>query len=324
MLIFIVLITFLILIWAYLFHDKYKPSKHHIPEDSFYKGKARITLHFYSSPMGINWSSPRSLFYSSFINQILPMNRAISHVAIEVQSSQSAQLHYYNFTSMTDTDKDVFQKLFKEKLGLGMLVTTYPGALENSGALQKELKRKRRYGRVHSLTYLVNDTIIDRVKKYLEEYIECGNNKVYAGLDKDPRYKEGAGCLAFCRSVIEIAGLDKEEFHQRWNQVIKIPHRLIGQFQENGVSLFKIILSSKSMSWASEDEAYTPIKFWDLDSIFKSLENLGVFLDCKQPNIIINEKFIEKMEYRKIIGSYEFLFDRSEITPPNDPFWLER
>ncbi len=303
------LVVFFVIIAAYKLTDRYTPREVLYNEiDPFYQNHGHLSFHFYSSPFGIDWSTPQTLLTSSLKNALSPFNRIISHVAIEVQSHDGK---FYRFTSMTDTNKDLFKRLIQDQVGLGLLLAEYPGALETPHRLQAESSAKKKSGRIQTVSYLLSQETIDRLEQYLIEYKEKKQDRIYSGLDKHPRYLEGAGCMAFSHAVSEIAGLDIDKSQSSWDKEILIPMVLIGPpHSKNKVSLFKFISSGHAQSWANSSENYVKIVFWDIDKIFKDIKDLK--LDDKN------------FTYRKIGRSHEILYNRVELATPKDPFWLER
>ncbi|HMO65563.1 MAG TPA: hypothetical protein PKE47_10155, partial [Verrucomicrobiota bacterium] len=144
----------------------------------------RLTLHFFSSPCGINWDSPRKLFLSALLNRLHPLDRKLSHIAVEVRgpcSQADAGNRYGSLSSMSDRGRDTVRRLLVDQVGLGMLLADYPGALESASRLELETRRKERTGRVHRVTYLLSERTAFRVQRYLAEYAGTGNHCIYGG-----------------------------------------------------------------------------------------------------------------------------------------------
>ncbi len=299
----------IVIISVYKRTDRYPTNKTLLNEiDPFYQGHGHLSIHFYSSPFGIDWSSPQQLLVSSLKNAVSPFNRIISHVAIEVQSYDG---NFYRFTSMSDTSKDLYKRLLSDQVGLGLLLAEYPGTLENPHRLQPELSAKKQSGRVQTVSYLLSKKTIDRIEKYLIEYKEKKQDRVYSGLDKHPRYLEGAGCMAFSHAVSEIAGLDTDKSQSSWDKDILIPMSLIGPpHTKHKVSMLKFFSSKDAQSWAKSSESHIKITFWDIDKIYKDVKELK--LDDTD------------FKLRKVGRSHEVLYDRTNLQTPDEPFWLER
>jgi hypothetical protein len=287
--------------------DNYpEKGKHLVPKDSFYENSPRITFHFYSSPMGVDWKGPRALFISTLKSLIHPYNRLISHVAVEVQGEG-----FYRFTSMTDRGKGIFKKLFVDQVGMGMMLVNYPGKLESDFQLQTETNQKRSSGRVQSLTFLVTEDHISRVQKYLEEYYYYGVDKVYGGLKTDPRKKQGAGCLPFSKSIAEIAGLSELPFFETIKKSIFVPNSLIG-LEVRRASVFDVLNTTK---WGRNAQDSEVIEIWDLDFIFQQIASKG----GESESSIFNE--LEIYKTRKIKRSFELIVDARNLNVPTEDFW---
>ncbi|MCB9092295.1 MAG: hypothetical protein H6621_01070 [Halobacteriovoraceae bacterium] len=315
-------------IWRH-FVDHYQDGDIIVPNDPHYVGKHRLTLYFFRSPTGVNWTSPRALFLSTLRNLISPHNRMISHVALEVQGPHSFDERanpYYRFTSKIDLGKKIFKHLFQEQVGLGMILLSYKGSLEPTGLLQNELREKRKQGRVQSITYIISEESAFRLQKYLKEYVEVGNDKIYAGLASHPRYLEGAGCMAFCKAATEVVGLDQDITQKTWMTSIDIPQNLIGNsIEKHKVPITKILFSSEAKRWAHKHEPHVSIEFWDIDRIFHELKFIA---EKKKRNESLPEALNHyqdlKIEIRKHDRSYEIILDRTQIAPPTEPLWLKR
>ncbi len=309
----------ILLFFIYKKTDTYTNIKSTSPllDKSFYNNQNSISFYFFSSPFGINWESPSTLFFSSVKNALSPFNRIIGHVAIEVRSKDN---QYYEFTSMTDTKKDLYKRLVIDQIGFGLALANYPGRLETKNQLLTETSKKFSSGRVQIVSYLINDSSLERFKKYLAEYKEKGQDKKYSGLDKNPRFEEGAGCAPFCFSVSEILGLNNHISQKDWLRSIYIPQNIVGPpHQKKKVSLWKMFNSPSFQKWANKKEAIT-ITFWDLDKIFHMIKD-----NAKKFLIKSNEvKIAKPLKIRKIQKTYELLYDTTNLDTPTEPIWLKR
>ncbi len=302
------MITFICIFALFCFVLSFYKINHkgnYLINDPFYHGENVVSFYFFSSPHGINWDSPSSLLKSALKNAFSPKNRILGHVAIEVRSKDSS---FYEFTSMTDTNKHLYDKLFVQKIGFGLMVSEFPGRLETQEELHKEVQEKYLTGEIQKVSYLISDSNLERLKTYLKEYKENGNDQKYSGLDKDPRYLEGAGCAPFCLAVSEILSLRDDSSQKGWIKEIKIPCEIIGD-KDNPVSMIGIFQNNKMNDWANKNEANKLIKFWDLDQIFLSIKNSQY------------KDFVKK---RTIGKANEFLFDRKHIKASQEPLWLKR
>ncbi len=267
---------------------------------------SRLTVHFFSSPHGVDWSTPRSLLYSNLINFSTSRLRKMGHMAAEVQCiSDEGTTEYYEFTGMSSDNLSSWKNIFIKKIGFGVIFEKFPGYLEDKYVLQEELKLKRKTGEVQSLTYLISKNNCNNLKKFIEEYRNSGSDKLYGGLNYKVREKQGAGCMHFAYSLLDIAGLINHSFIKDWNTEIRIPRSLIGN-KKKPVSIFKLLTHHSSKSWSDSSENYEKIEFWDIDKIFNLLS--------KNRSIAVENK---KRHY----SSNEYLFDERANTDFQTNFW---
>ncbi|MFN0067807.1 MAG: hypothetical protein ACKVYV_09245 [Limisphaerales bacterium] len=301
-----------------------------IPEDGFYRGEHRVTFCFFSSPWGINWASPRTLFLSALFNYFHPRDRKISHVAVEVQGPrrfEDAEAPFYSFASMSDRGKEVVQKLLVDQIGLGMVLSDYPGTLETAGVLQQEMRRKVRSGRVHRVSYLISEESAFRLQLYLKEYPEKGNDRIYGGLASHPRYLEGAGCVAYARAISEIVGLDLDATQSRWLRTVRVSRALVGDPQQNRrVSVLKLVWGQLARRWATPSEPHVELSFYDPDHIFRQVAAVAQAATGRKrlPARLSHFSGMSDLVVRRLHRSFELLFDRRDSATPTEPLWLSR
>lgn len=300
-----------------------------LPGDSPGEGGHRLTFHFFSSPCGINWDSPRKLFLSALLNRLHPRDRKLSHIAVELRGPRSAEdagAAYGSLSSMSDRGRNTVRRLLVDQIGLGMLLADYPGALEAAGRLRHETRRKERTGRVQRVTYLLPEATAFRVQRYLAEYPTTGNHRIYGGLASHPRYGEGAGCVAYARAVSEIAGLDQDRSQAGWHRKIRIPKGLIGDpCQRRRVPVTRLIWGARAARWASEKEPHVEIHFYDPDRIFREIAAAGEAASRRtQPRPAAETAGARDAVVRRHGRCYELVYDRRDAVTPTEPLWLSR
>lgn len=288
----------------------------------------RLTFHFFSSPCGINWDSPRKLFLSALLNRLHPRDRKLSHIAVEVRgprSHEAAGAAYGSMSSMSDRGRNTVRRLLVDQIGLGMLLADYPGALEAAGPLRLETRRKERTGRVHRVTYLLSEATAFRVQRYLAEYPATGNHRIYGGLASHPRYGEGAGCVAYARAVSEIAGLDQDPSQAGWHRRIRIPKELIGDpRQRRQVPITRLVWGARASRWASDAEPHVEIHFYDPDRIFREIAAAGAAARHPPPRPAGETACAGDAIVRRHGRCYELVYDRRDAATPTEPLWLSR
>lgn len=278
-----------------------------IPQNEY--DSSRLSIHIFPSPYGINWDSPLSLLLSSAANRVSKKNRQIGHMAVELQClNPEGETTFYTFTGMSDTGKDVFDLLIKKKIGFGIINKLHPGILEDTSMLQKELKAKRKEGRVHSVTFKISPQSCKNLQNFLKEYKEQGVDKHYGGLQYKVREKVGAGCVHFAYSFADIANLENEPFLEGWLRDVFIPKSLIGKMGEKEVSIFSMFLNPEFYSWAEFPKTAQQISFWDIDAIFKKLSNTS-----SSPGVTL----------RKRGESKEFIIDKTSSNDFEIEYWTK-
>lgn len=218
-----------------------------------------LVLFFYPSP-GLNWTNPKALTFTTARNKLLGRPRGIGHVSVMIRTPTEFAL-----TGMTQIDREEGRNevLFKG-YGLGILLHTFKGALEEAGKLIPELeKRSLRPNHLSFLRVAANEQITGRLFRYLEEYRSHGCDRFY-GMKNRPLHGEGGGCSAFAASFLETAGVLREEFAREWTRTFNIPHELIGgPITGKKISILEML--RRTNRWAHESEPHEKGFFWDPD-----------------------------------------------------------
>jgi hypothetical protein len=299
------------------------------PGDSPGEDGHRLTFHFFSSPCGINWDSPRKLFLSALLNRLHPRDRKLSHIAVELRGPRTqavAAAAYGSMSSMSERGRNTVRRLLVDQIGLGMMLANYPGALEAAGPLRHETRRKEPTGRVQRVTYLLPEATAFRVQRYLAEYPATDNHAIYGGLASHPRYGEGAGCVAYARAVSEIAGLDQDRSQARWSRKIRIPKQLIGDPRHcRRVPITRLVWGEQASRWADEAEPHVEINFYDPDRIFREIAAAGAAATRRAPPRRAEDTVCGgDATVRRHGRCYELVYDRRDLATPTEPLWLSR
>lgn len=265
-----------------------------------------LTLYFIPSPYGISWETPAQVARTTVRNHITFQNRNIGHVSIEIKCHEQKEAPAINFfTGMSGDVSSSKKLLIKDGIGLGMLFYNYPGRLENSEELKKEIIEKSKKGRVNFLTFKLNPNNCRRLATYVEEYRKRGFYKYY-GLPNRPLHGEGSGCTAFGMSFLEVAGLMEEEFKKSWSHFLRVPEHYIGTpIGKEPVNLLSLAFPLKNTRWAEPNEPHREIFFWDPDKMFE-----WVNLKYKENKNSKEMEFVELNEAKGII------LDRTHIVAP--------
>lgn len=308
------------LLLFYYYYDNYKIFPKHFskPPSENHNNAPRVSFHFFPAPGLIEWKSPRTLFLSSARNTLSFANRLIGHVSVEIYCPDFYPngKAFYISTGMTDTGKDIVRHIFREQVALGMILTRYPGTLEETGKLNYEIHTKRMQGRVQTVSYLTSKHNCQRAIQFLKEYEDKGYNDVYAGLDAHPRYESGSGCANFAWAIAQLIGVDQDEFQKAWIRKVRLPESLIGFLGGREKVPFFRLFSQKASRWALEDEEAVEIHFWDPDGTARKLSELGKAMEKK------SNKSPDDCRMLKHAKSYEFIFDRSQVEAKG-AIWLK-
>ncbi len=278
----------------------------------------RLTFYFYSSPYGIDWSSPFRLMTSTLINRVswVPKpQHPIGHVNIELTSGSLNPRRRF-LTGMVAVDASQQRvELLKNKIGLGVLFYSAPGRLESPKEIEAQFEPRYRQGSISALTLVVHPSTRARLEQYQREYEERRGYHQY-GLPNRPLYLEGSGCSAFAASFLQVAGLAFPEFERNWTRLIRVPSDLIGDpASGKKVSLGRLFRERRAR-WAEASEPHREVFFWDPDLMHRWLVQTYRGLQSGRP------LFVER-PYRlsKRGRALELEIDLSHIEAPTQPIW---
>ncbi len=296
-----------------------------------------LTLYFYPSPYGINWSNPRRLTRSTVLNQFSLDGHSIGHVHIELTAPAG------NGTSPTCLVTGMIQRsrseeralLFLRNIGLGILFHDFQGAIEETEKAAAEIERRCRKGTASFLKFLISARAHARALTYVREFTERGDCAHY-GLPNRPLHGEGGGCTAFGASFLEIAGLMEEEFLRDWTQRIRVPQALLGGayadpefFGEHsprtpkdknfaraaGVSLVRLLLPFGDSRWARENEPHREVFFWDPDRMHGWVQRVW-----REES----ERPTGRFQIETRAKAHGLVADRRGLHAPEGPLWKNR
>lgn len=279
-----------------------------------------LTLHFTHSPRGIDWKNPQTLAVSVLRNTIAPVRasrHAIGHVRIELKCGDS-----YLMTGMTNKyGSDTRDAVLKDGYGLGVVLKTYRGELEQTEKIFSKQQKLLEIGRASFIKFLIKDSTCDRLHEYLKEYKENGYDQMYSGLHAFPLYRQGSGCSAFGASFLELSGLQIPEFEDKWmRHNLILPYQYIGNPAEGKkLNFFKLLFSLRAR-WGSNDSDGVKITFWDPDLMHnwivkthKTLTNNPSLAEGRFPWPLVKLQRIKK--------GRGMIFDARSIPTPTGPIF---
>ena len=298
---------FVVLSFSILSINAFSSLVHKLPE-----GVDHLTMFIFQSPKGLKWDSPTAIARTTVRNYLSPGNRKIGHVAVEFNCHATddgpAQ---YALTGMTDNGMNAFKSLLSKRDGFYILFDNFPGKLEKAEDLRNEIQKKFKKGRLASVTYMISSQTCQRLARYLREYKENEYHAWY-GLPNRPRYGEGAGCSAFGKSFIEIAGLYTAEHEKNWSYSLRFPEKLVGgPLGGKKVRLSKILF--KKHRWAKANEPHFFLKFWDPDPMYKWVH--------RKAQTYFNANQSAEYKVKRINRTFHLLYDKRTIATPVTPIW---
>lgn len=225
-----------------------------------------LTLFFTPSPLGFNWSSPRSLAISAVKNKLTLKKRFMGHVYIGLKGTLSSGEEIEFVTGMKAKKLNAVPLIFFKGYGLGVLFHSFDGHLESKEDIWPEMQNLAKKGDLTFAHFKLPANAIDHLYRYYKEYKENDIGRYYGFVNR-PLFGEGSGCSAFGASFLTTLGLMNDELKKSWSDTIKIPLDLAGPpVSTSRVNFFKILLNGKS--WAQE-KPYQQLDFWDPDKMHR-------------------------------------------------------
>ena len=261
-----------------------------------------LNIYISPSPNPVNWSSPRSLFFSILKNAFSSSHGRrkimLGHVNLELISPTE----HLPFGMHYQYKKEGISLLLK-KSGLGLLFHNMLGRFNTT----KDIAVARddfRHGKTSVLSFIIDKDRFDMLKKYREQFLATGEQYNY-GLNNNPLCgpssclnKEtcmnnsinfGSGCSAFIISILEQAGIHDVAIFKKWDSSITIGESLIGPYSDqiytkkvsfnnlhkpnkklhNPVSLYQLI--RKGGKWSHKDEATQTIHYYSPNLMYQWL-----------------------------------------------------
>lgn len=270
-----------------------------------------LTLYTMPSPKEINWKTPRGLLASAVRNNLTLQHwgtkHPIGHVFIQLSHKERDELILTG--SVPHPDDDSKKKLFKDKIGLGILFTDMKGRLEKTEDLLNEIPARFESGRIAYIRFKLSEENYDRLKTYLNNYIERGYGNIYNGLNL-PREGLGAGCSIFGIAFLEVAGLMHPVWRQKWPVTVRIPLELIGKpITNNKVAITKIAGASR---WANENEPHKVLSLY---------EPFYIFTWIKEEWAKENKQKTGRVKLLKKGKAFGLEYDCTHVAPPDEPIF---
>jgi hypothetical protein len=280
-----------------------------------------LTLYAYKAPLGIDWSSPQSLTWSTLLNDLvesveLRAIHSIGHLNFHLKCDPTAEEPRgidFEIGQTNSDNRQMRERILKDEYGLGTMTSDYSGRWEDSADIEHDLAIRYRLGQVRFLDFKIRSSTCQRIVSYLREYKARGLDQIYGGLDRQARQGHGAGCASFATSVLEVAGLMNLDLKKFWTRQIRVPLRLIGGPRTGRrVSLSKLLFDPVATQWGQDDSSSYTFEFWDPARVYDWV----------------------KLAHRKIMPFNGFKYTRvrrenalgvaidvTSLETPTEPFW---
>jgi hypothetical protein len=231
-----------------------------------------LTLYAIPAPrlIGLSWRRPGGLARRTLINEGLGLSRALGHAAVRVECGAGAGRPAEHFMgSVVDTGDDFRKMVLEEKAGLGVLLRTVPGALEDEAKLQATIDERTKNGRMSFIRFDVSDETCHALVDYARAFEQAKVASRYGFVR--PLYREGAGCSAFSMAFLELARLDEPRFREAWSFDVRIPMSLVGGADNPGNRVTVLELFTTFRPWASPEEPHRRLVGWDPTKMYTSI-----------------------------------------------------
>jgi len=231
-----------------------------------------FVLHVIPPPRALDWSSPRSLLRTSFINHALKDPAPIGHLFVEFPFPENARTpdSSWVITGMTRKKMSVLGSLKivqGKKLGLGTFYHDFAGKLDSVEEAREELAFLGKKERTASIRVSISENQTQLMMGFLQKWIEHGSFHHYSG-GLRVELGEGGGCAEFGMHFLSMA-LGLTAIHPEWIRSVRVPHDLIGGgFRGHHRSVGILKLFKKGGRWASQSEAHEVYAIPDPELIF--------------------------------------------------------
>jgi len=228
-------------------------------------------LHVIPPPMRLNWSTPRSLFISTFLNHIRGDKAPIGHLYVEFPLLNGDQV----ITGMSRNKMDVIDsiKLVQgKKLGLGTFFYDFDGKLDSVKDARDEIIWAKNKNRHASIRVSISEEKAQKMQDFLNQWITRGSFHHYSG-GLRVAIGEGSGCAEFGMHFLGMA-LGLHATHPEWMRSVLVPDSLIGGgFAEHAARISVLSILKNGNRWAHQDESHHVYATPDPELIFDWIQS---------------------------------------------------
>jgi hypothetical protein len=249
-----------------------------------------FVLHVISTPMRLNWETPRGLLISTFLNHLRGDKAPIGHFFIEFPLVNDAvsSLHPRIATLLKDgrriitgmsrkkmTVLESLRVVQGNRLGLGSFYYDFKGKLDSVEESLTEIEWAKKRGRYAAIRVSITPEKCFEMLDFLREWIERGSFRHYSGgLRVD--CGEGAGCAEFGMHFLAMA-LGVHAVNPDWMRSVRVPHSLIGggfAGHDNRVGMLDLFKDGDR--WAYGSEPHHVYSIPDPDLVFDWIRERSV------------------------------------------------
>jgi hypothetical protein len=296
-------------------------------EDGLPESETGHELSFYVIPSSepLCWESPSTLFTSYFKSYKKHFFRKekylMGHLFVKLNSPFLDEPLLIGIGAASKSEQR--RLILKEKIGFSILKTHLKGHLETTEELLDKIDHYAANNQLAKLIFKVSNEGMERILTFLDGFVKGDSANVppasFYGGTFYPRYHyEGAGCTALGMAMLDLCGVDLNQFNQ-WLVEVKIPMGIIGGVYNNNRKI-GIREIKKTDSWhngdGQENREYISHYVYDPSLIYNWI------LDRNETGIADSVNSFDKSSGKSIPL---FSMDISNIKiPVDDPVFIAR
>jgi hypothetical protein len=222
---------------------------------------AASTLALYTSPSGLDWSSPGKIFSTLLKKDLFSAGSPFGMTITEINCPDQKEI-----LTIIPGGLGIFGSLFFEGRGLGFFYQTFPGKVTDASEDLKKilLDEKTRFVKIE-----INPAQCSRIKDYLSDFRAKKIGERF-GLPHRPLMAEGSSDTSLPVSLMEVAGVLDHDQREAWETAKYLPEKLSGvPLKDQYVGFYSLIGSS----WGKGPDKSFILKFWDPNRISAWVDN---------------------------------------------------
>lgn len=267
---------------------------------------ARLQVFVLAPPIEINWSSPKSLLETTVESSTKSSFAVDGHIAVAIEGVSRV------LTSMASSNPlQTSAKTLMSGLGLSALFYDFSGQLDTSSKTRDLIEKARASGRLAEIDIPVEDSQVDQMMQFLQDWIRHGSFRHYQG-GHIASQGVGAGCADFVMYFMNKALKGRAPL-KAWMREVYLPYALTpgkGPNPVKKVSPVKIL--NEGSAWASSSRDGYFFMIPDPELIYR-------WVLAKSPTTALVNLSAQDIRDSEIHFSAELIAD----TPFQSPYALE-